>query len=323
MPPYPSPTSKWHSDTYDSISPKRPELSAKGKTVLVTGGGTGIGAATARSFAEAGASRIALIGRREQPLLETKASIEKSFSKVEVFTAPTDVANEKEVNEAFAKFAGNGKIDIVISSAALTGPLEGVANVDSEKFLAATQTNIAMALYVAKAFLRHASQDAVAVDVNSNAAHVDYGPVFASYSVAKLGIVRLWENVAAENSNLRVYHIQPGVVDTDMNKAAGGVEAMGYEDKGELRSCWRYLYRSDTDIRPVALPADFMLWLASPEGRFLKGKYLWSNWDVDELKARAQEIEGTAELSIQLVGWPFGDAGYKVSTVKDWGGSQK
>ena len=38
----------------------------------------------------------------------------------------------------------------------------------------------------------------------------------------------------------------------------------------------------------------------------MKGRFLWANWDVDELKARASEIEAGEELKIQLVGWPFG-----------------
>jgi NADPH:quinone reductase-like Zn-dependent oxidoreductase len=109
MAPFPSPTSTWHTKTYQSISPTRPELSAKGKTVVVTGGGTGIGAETARYFAEAGASRIAIFGRREQPLLDTKASIEHKFPDVEVFVASTDVTNKNEVDAAFAKFVGGGK----------------------------------------------------------------------------------------------------------------------------------------------------------------------------------------------------------------------
>lgn len=33
---------------------------------------------------------------------------------------------------------------------------------------------------------------------------------------------------------------------------------------------------------------------------------MWANWDVDELKARSKEIEGSTELSLGLVGWPFG-----------------
>lgn len=152
--PFPSPTSKWHSNTYQSLSPTRPELSAKGKTVLVTGGGTGIGAETARNFAEAGASRIALLGRREQPLLDTKASIEQKFPGVEVFIASTDITNKSEVDAAFAKFAGNGKIHVLISNAAMIGPQDPVGTVDCDKFLDAIQQNLKGALHVAQAFLR-------------------------------------------------------------------------------------------------------------------------------------------------------------------------
>lgn len=69
----------------------------------------------------------------------------------------------------------------------------------------------------------------------------------------------------------------------------------------------------EADFDLVSLPATFNIWLASPESRFLKGKYLWANWDVDELKRRAKDIEATAELSIGLGGWPFHDTDWKLS----------
>lgn len=57
------------------------------------------------------------------------------------------------------------------------------------------------------------------------------------------------------------------------------------------------------DIYAVELSASFIVWAASPEAEFLKGKLVWSNWDVDELKAKKAEIEGTLELTIGLIGW--------------------
>ncbi len=63
----------------------------------------------------------------------------------------------------------------------------------------------------------------------------------------------------------------------------------------------------------MSLPASFILWLASPEARFLKGKFLWSNWDVDELKARSKELEATTQLSVALGGWPFDNSNWKAS----------
>jgi hypothetical protein len=67
-------------------------------------------------------------------------------------------------------------------------------------------------------------------------------------------------------------------------------------------------HKADLDL--VSLPASFNVWLASPEARFLKGKFLWANWDVDELKAQAKEIEAGTQLSIGLVGWPFQGDGW-------------
>ncbi|KIW42304.1 uncharacterized protein PV06_05866 [Exophiala oligosperma] len=294
--PFPSPTSKWHSDTYPSLSPTRPELSAKGKTVLITGGGTGIGAETARYFAAAGAPRIAILGRRKQPLLETKADIEDRFSGVEVFIAPTDVTSKSEVDAAFKSFIGEGELNVLVHGAANVGPLDGTDAVEAGAFLESIQLNLRGSLFVAQAFLRHASKDAVAIEVNSSAAHVNFVPKFAAYSVAKLAQYRLWDTVAFANPEMSVFHVQPGVVDTDMNKSAGGVQATGIEDQ-------------------VALPASFHVWLASPEARFLKGKFLWSNWDVDELKSREEQIATSTQFNIDLVGWPFGESAYKFQTT--------
>jgi hypothetical protein len=56
----------------------------------------------------------------------------------------------------------------------------------------------------------------------------------------------------------------------------------------------------------VSLPAGFNVWLASSEARFLKNKFVWVNWDVDELKSRAKEIQDGSFLNIGLGGWPFG-----------------
>jgi len=295
--PFPSPTKKWHDKSYPAISPTRPELSAKGKTVVVTGGGTGIGAETARSFAQAGASRIALLGRREQPLLDTKASIGQEFPDVEVFVASTDVTDKSQVDSAFDKFVGDAKdkreIDILISNAATVGPQVPLADVDVDKFIeAAAQQNLRGSLNVAQAFLRHAATSAIVIEINSSVGHLNFAPGFGAYSISKFAIFRLWDTLAFENPGLTVFHVQPGVVDTAMNRESGGIDAVGFSDH-------------------VSLPASFNVWLASPEARFLKGKFLWANWDVDELKARAEEIQAGMQLNIQLVGWPFQEGAWK------------
>jgi hypothetical protein len=47
-----------------------------------------------------------------------------------------------------------------------------------------------------------------------------------------------------------------------------------------------------------------VVWAVSSDARFLRGKLVWSNWDVDELKAMKKEIEGTAKFTFGLLGWP-------------------
>lgn len=228
-PPFPSPTKKWHTKAQPSGSPGRPELSAKGKTVVVTGGGsTGIGGETARYFAAAGASRIALLGRREQPLLDNKAFIQKTYPGVEVVTLSADVTKKSDVDAAFAKVTGSGgggKIDTLIHAAAAIGPKENVTAADGAAFLEAIHVNLAGSLYVAQAFVRHAAPDAVAVAINSWGSHLSLNDAFASYCVAKMAVYRLWDVVAITHPGLSVFHTQPGVILTEMNLNTGGADS--------------------------------------------------------------------------------------------------
>ncbi len=52
----------------------------------------------------------------------------------------------------------------------------------------------------------------------------------------------------------------------------------------------------------ASLPSNFIVWAASPEGEFLKGKVVWSNWDVDELKAGASKIVDSPAITVGLLG---------------------
>ena len=50
-----------------------------------------------------------------------------------------------------------------------------------------------------------------------------------------------------------------------------------------------------------------MLWLVSPEARFLRGKFVCANWDVDELKEKAEHVGATRLLEPMVNGWPYGE----------------
>lgn len=55
----------------------------------------------------------------------------------------------------------------------------------------------------------------------------------------------------------------------------------------------------------VQLPAHFLVWLASPEATFLKGRLVWANWDVEELKSQAEEIQSGLQMTAGVIGWPY------------------
>lgn len=227
-PPFPSPTKRWHTTAQPSASPTRAELDAAGKSILITGGGsTGVGGETARYFAHAGASRIALIGRRKQPLLDNKNWIEED-SLAHVTAISGDVTSKVDMDAGFSSFAADGKIDVLIHAAAAIGPKEEVGEVDGKNFLDAIQTNLAGSLFVAQAFVRHATSEAVAVAINSWGAHLSLNNAFPVYCVAKMAVYRLWDTVAIANPNLSIFHTQPGVILTEMNLNTGG--AKSFED---------------------------------------------------------------------------------------------
>ena len=120
----PAPVAEWRNDTYPSISPSRPELSAKGKRIVVTGGGAGIGAEIVRSFAAAGATQIAILGRRANLLEATKAKIEKEFGGVNVSTHTGDISKEADLMKA-AKEIGNWDV-LVMNAGYLSTPAKVV-----------------------------------------------------------------------------------------------------------------------------------------------------------------------------------------------------
>lgn len=116
-PPFPSLTAEWHNDTYDAISPTNPTLSAKGKTVVVTGGSQGIGGEIARAYAEAGAAHVAILGRTQKTLDETKSTINEHSPNTKVTTHVADIADEEAVARAAMDLRG---WDVLVLNAGTT-----------------------------------------------------------------------------------------------------------------------------------------------------------------------------------------------------------
>ncbi|KAI1775368.1 putative NADP(+)-dependent dehydrogenase [Hypoxylon cercidicola] len=269
QPPFPSPTPTWHNDTYPAISPQRPELSTTGKTVVITGAGSGIGRETAVAFASAKAARVVLLGR-------TKAALEET-AKLLPDTVPTsifvvDVTQEKGLTEAASSI---GAWDILVLNAGYVSTPAPVGSSDTHEWWQGFETNVKGTFLCIKAFLPTANKShatILAVTSGIAAAPSAMLPGVSAYISSKLAQTKMIEYVSSENPNVFAATVHPGVYMTNITKKSGAKEG-------------------DLPLDHIQLAGHFLVWMSSPEARFLDGRSVWANWDVDELKASAQTIQ--------------------------------
>lgn len=109
-------------------------------------------------------------------------------------------------------------------------------------------------------------------------------PGMSSYSLSKLATLQLQAYVALENPNVIAIALHPGIVMTEMT--AGAFKP----------------FAKDTP----ELVGGLGVWLSTGKAAFLNGKYVSSNWSVDDLVARKEEIVSEGKLSLVLKG-EFGE----------------
>lgn len=234
MAPFPAPTKTWHTDTYAAIDPFRPGLSLAGKSVVITGGGSGIGGAIAQSCAKAGAATIVLIGRREHILQDNKAKIASISSKTNVLVLTADIGNEGQVNEAFKSIkAALGPVDVFVNNAAYFSGAGSLIDDSIDEWFAAFETNVKGSVLAIRGFLTVAKPDATVVNISTAIAHMkaDFFPGFSAYAASKVASTRAFDYLQSERPDLHVVSVHPGQVVTDMAAKVGMTTTI---DTGQL-----------------------------------------------------------------------------------------
>ena len=218
---WPSYTKVWHTSPYSSISPSRPELSLAGRSVVITGGGSGIGASIAQSVALAGASKIAIIGRRTQALSDISAKIKNLVgSKTQVFTFSADVANKEQVDAAFSQITTHfdeNPLDILINNAGFFTGLRPLGTETVEEWTTNFDVNVKGVYLITTAFIARARPDATIINISTAITHLSPFPGFTSYAATKLAGAKMMDYVRQENPQMFVVNVHPGQVgETDM-----------------------------------------------------------------------------------------------------------
>lgn len=325
-PPSPSYTKVVHSTTYAGINPTQPGLSTAGKVVLITGASGGIGRATASSFAASGPRALILLGRRIDALAETAMIVRTSHTEVTTQVHEAELCDASSVRSIMNKVAAEfGSIDILVHCAGFLAPVVPLLEVDPDTFLDGYKTTVIGTLSTVQAVVLanktvSPNEDKPVTFINLTTAGIIFPPFtgMGAYVSSKMAAVKVLESFATENPQVRLHNVHPGFLETAMSaKLSESIKLPFAFDESEfeliLSTVVIYICTKTTNTMSlfrftVSLPADFLVWIVSPEAEFLKNKIVFAAWDVAELKDRKKEIlggpPGTGELWLGYQGFP-------------------
>ncbi|WP_020669429.1 SDR family NAD(P)-dependent oxidoreductase [Amycolatopsis nigrescens] len=235
-----------------------------GKTVIVTGAGTGIGRTTAWLFAEQGADVLA-VGRTESRLRETAAAhpaIRTFAADVAAETAPAAIVR--------AALESSGRIDVLVNNAGIVrkAPLGGIDRASTAEQLGTNLTGPLFLTQEALPWLAEARGAVVNISSNPPDRGLPDNSVYGSTKVALDFLTRTWA-VELGGRGIRVVSVAPGITRTPIMQHAGYQEA-------ELVELGAALERQ-IPLGKLAQPEEIAWWIvqvARPEASYLTGAVL-------------------------------------------------
>jgi len=198
----------------------------RGKNIIVTGGSSGIGLATAELLIKKGAGSIAIIARNQELLDKAKAQLEqlaahsKNATTTAVYAYSADVSNEAAMNAAVEQYVKSvGTIDAVIASAGVTNP-DYFENLPVSEFERLMRINYIGAVVTTKAVVPYMKKQALGGRLIFISSMAGLAGIFgySAYSPTKYAIRGFAEVVAMELKPYKIYVSvsNPPDVDTPM-----------------------------------------------------------------------------------------------------------
>jgi len=241
------------------------ETFKSGKPVaLITGGGTGIGAATARKLSKT--HHVVICGRRLDRL-------EEIANEINGLAIQADVGVERDVDHLFHQIEEEyGRLDALVLNAGIN--YEGkVTETSLEDWENVIHINLTSGFIVAKAAIPYLEKNGGSIVTISSVAGLRTAPSVPAYCASKAGIIALTQSIAVDyaKQNIRANVVCPGWVKTEMAD-----EEMNSLTKNTGETV-EEAYRRVTKLIPARRPsnpeeiANAVGWLISPEASFVTG----------------------------------------------------
>lgn len=266
------------------------------RSYLITGGGSGIGAALARSLATDGAL-VFICGRDEAKLAEVASSAPA------IQYRPCDVASAREVDALSTWIrAQTQSLNGVVNAAGLFGPIGRFDATDAERWLYTLQVHVGGTYLVSRATLTLLMKGESPRIVNfAGGGAFNPFPGYSAYAVSKAAVVRLTENMAAEldGTPVRVNAIAPGMVSTPIHEET--LRSAARVSAEHLAQTRRAL--ETADARPMETAIQCARFLLSPAvsitGRTLSARF--DPWDEPGFSSLLPQIQESDLYRMQRI----------------------
>lgn len=234
-----------------------------GKTALITGAASGIGKATAITFAEKGA-KVVILDMDAEKLERTKAKIKEIGA--DVLSYVCDISNQERVNEVtedvLKKF---GKIDILVNNAAIFRSYSDFLSTPIDEWKKFIDVNIMGIVYFTKAVLPQMIENGYGKIVNVASVAGVYGNAnMAHYSATKGAVISMTKALAKEviDKGVTVNCVSPGSVSVAQDNIDSMDEYEGFGSKST------YIKRNGSQREN----ANLICFLSSDEASYIVGQ---------------------------------------------------